>query len=1009
MVRKLTLYKLVVLGDGGVGKTALTIQLCLRHFVATYDPTIEDSYRKEVAIDDVPCMLEVLDTAGQEEYIALRDQWIRDGEAFLLLYSISSRSSFSRIQRFHAQIKRVKSTEDDRIRAQYPVLASLRTNETSTDNGPPVCLVGHKCDRVTEREVSTQEGFALARELGCDFFESSSKDGINVEEPFFELVRTLRKQRLDMPKKPAASLKTRNAISRPNQRQSQPGSQSPSRFSTLTGLFRPRKILENKPRSLDVTAQMSMNRLLVQTAQRDKRRTAKRLLEIGADPNGDSGADGSPLYAAAALGHSRMVALLLDSGAAVNARSTRGFTPLTIAATEGHIAVVEILLARGASTDVHSGTHGTPLIAATFRCHPKVLKALLLHGAKVNEKGGQYHSALHTVATVGKEDIAKILLEAGADVNLRDRDNCTALQVAAAAGHAGIVRLLLLRGAHALIDDSQGKYGSALKAANDRSRFDVMKVLLAAGAKEDTLGPPPAATTLSDAGVSQESSLVPSGDDTASGNRNEGFLTASVEDVSLDRTNDSQGPIQDDLHSSNIGSFAWPWIGTNQNFNADHQTSSPDIAVLNPFAPTSAEVKLDEPSRHQISSQNIISVSKIEIGEIRVLSPSPSSEQKTSPTVIHHDYSATQTIPWQLISRLGQGSCSTIEEIEATDASEPKMRYARKSFLVPPHSRRRVLSLIQNEVSILTALRHCHVTQIHSTYCTEREFAIIMSPVAEMNLGEYLSYNSRPTGDSPIYSWFGCLATAFDYLHERKIRHQDVKPANILIQDGQVIIADFGISKDVINEATTGTISPGGGTLMYSAPEVATVETDSRRGRAADIFSLGCVFLEMITTLLWTHGCSVQKLHDLIKVEERRVYSASLTKLLQWILMLYAFSSAGSTRSARVSCSPALQWCLAMLLTDSDNRITACELRIAINRYQVWQSKILTPQALTATPNWVGPCCALCQECSEILAEPKVMHSWPDLTLDVGTLGYAPWTWEDIRRRMAFRADGDNL
>jgi len=55
-------------------------------------------------------MLEVLDTAGQEEYTALRDQWIRDGEGFVLLYSITSRSSFLRIQRFHSQVLRVKDT-----------------------------------------------------------------------------------------------------------------------------------------------------------------------------------------------------------------------------------------------------------------------------------------------------------------------------------------------------------------------------------------------------------------------------------------------------------------------------------------------------------------------------------------------------------------------------------------------------------------------------------------------------------------------------------------------------------------------------------------------------------------------------------------------------------------------------------------------------------------------------------------------------------------------------------
>ncbi|RAL64452.1 hypothetical protein DID88_001928 [Monilinia fructigena] len=66
---KWSLYKLVVLGDGGVGKTALTIQLTLQHFVETYDPTIEDSYRKQVAIDGQSCMLEVLDTVPVKKNI----------------------------------------------------------------------------------------------------------------------------------------------------------------------------------------------------------------------------------------------------------------------------------------------------------------------------------------------------------------------------------------------------------------------------------------------------------------------------------------------------------------------------------------------------------------------------------------------------------------------------------------------------------------------------------------------------------------------------------------------------------------------------------------------------------------------------------------------------------------------------------------------------------------------------------------------------------------------------
>ena len=212
MSGKTTLYKLVVLGDGGVGKTALTIQvrlfetmhsnslnscqLCLNHFVETYDPTIEDSYRKQVVIDTQSCMLEVLDTAGQEEYTALRDQWIRDGEGFVLVYSITSRASFSRIGRFYSQIQRVKDSSNAGSPTSASYLPSPISPTMGTFSGPaPVMLVGNKSDRVTEREVSTQEGSALAKELGCDFVEASAKNNMNVDKAFYDVVRKLRKQR----------------------------------------------------------------------------------------------------------------------------------------------------------------------------------------------------------------------------------------------------------------------------------------------------------------------------------------------------------------------------------------------------------------------------------------------------------------------------------------------------------------------------------------------------------------------------------------------------------------------------------------------------------------------------------------------------------------------------------------------------------------------------------------------------------------------------------------------
>ena len=140
-------------------------------------------------IDGQSCMLEVLDTAGQEEYTALRDQWIRDGEGFVLVYSISSRSSFTRIQRFHNQIQRVKESSSSPSYPGSPI-SSFPSDHV------PIMLVGNKSDRVTEREVSTQEGYALARELGCEFVEASAKNCINVEKAFYDVVRLLRRQRM---------------------------------------------------------------------------------------------------------------------------------------------------------------------------------------------------------------------------------------------------------------------------------------------------------------------------------------------------------------------------------------------------------------------------------------------------------------------------------------------------------------------------------------------------------------------------------------------------------------------------------------------------------------------------------------------------------------------------------------------------------------------------------------------------------------------------------------------
>ncbi|KAI4165462.1 MAG: hypothetical protein LQ342_000872 [Letrouitia transgressa] len=173
-------YKLVVVGGGGVGKSCLTIQLIQSHFVDEYDPTIEDSYRKQCVIDEEVALLDVLDTAGQEEYSAMREQYMRTGEGFLLVYSITSRQSFEEILTFQQQILRVKDKD------YFPII-----------------IVGNKCDLDAERQVSKQEGQDLARQFGCAFIETSAKSRINVDNAFYDIVREIRRYNKEMSSYPS--------------------------------------------------------------------------------------------------------------------------------------------------------------------------------------------------------------------------------------------------------------------------------------------------------------------------------------------------------------------------------------------------------------------------------------------------------------------------------------------------------------------------------------------------------------------------------------------------------------------------------------------------------------------------------------------------------------------------------------------------------------------------------------------------------------------------------------
>jgi len=168
--------KIVVMGGGGVGKSAVTLQFIQNKFQFEYDPTIEDSYRKQIRVDDKTVVLEVLDTAGQEEYSAMREQWIRFGQGFLLVYSIISRLSFEKeLGVIVKQLVRVRDAEDM--------------------NDIPTVLFANKSDMESGRQVTTNEGAAFANSLGAKFYEGSARNNLNVEVAFFDIVRAIRLER----------------------------------------------------------------------------------------------------------------------------------------------------------------------------------------------------------------------------------------------------------------------------------------------------------------------------------------------------------------------------------------------------------------------------------------------------------------------------------------------------------------------------------------------------------------------------------------------------------------------------------------------------------------------------------------------------------------------------------------------------------------------------------------------------------------------------------------------
>lgn len=211
---------------------------------------------------------------------------------------------------------------------------------------------------------------------------------------------------------------------------------------------------------------------------------------------------------------------------------------------------------------------------------------------------------------------------------------------------------------------------------------------------------------------------------------------------------------------------------------------------------------------------------------------------------------------------LGRGSSAIVESVKCQ-----RILLARKTIFC---NRQLTKDDAVNEVAHLTHLDHAHIVRVIGTYTLDKQLSILTYPVAEHNLEEFLYEFSRtPRGDVQVKMFHHirlfphCLSSALRHVHKSLVKHMDIKPQNILVRRSfsplvvaqdlgykapelsyKVYLTDFGISRSYQRSEEVETSGPTSFTRKYAAPEVIGQEP---RGFPADVFSLGCVFLEIYT------------------------------------------------------------------------------------------------------------------------------------------------------------------
>ncbi len=134
-------------------------------FVEEYEPTKADAYRRTITLQGDEVQIDILDTAGQEDYPAVRDGYLKHGDGFLLVFDLTNRETFESIRNHRENVLRVKMD----------------------DKTLPILLVGNKMDLKSNRKVSYEEAADLANRWNIPYIETSARTRENVDRAFSEI------------------------------------------------------------------------------------------------------------------------------------------------------------------------------------------------------------------------------------------------------------------------------------------------------------------------------------------------------------------------------------------------------------------------------------------------------------------------------------------------------------------------------------------------------------------------------------------------------------------------------------------------------------------------------------------------------------------------------------------------------------------------------------------------------------------------------------------------------